>query len=234
MMELYKSTDLTSYCLGMSLTIEALKHAPESIKGVILSEKAIRNNQLDYLLMLCDELNIKPEYNEALISKLSLKDNCYCIGIFNKFKRDLKTKKHVVLYGFNDYGELGTILRSAVSFDFSDIVLVNSNIDYFDPRCIRASMGSIFHCNIIQYDKLDDYLNDHEDVFIYAMVPHGGHYLNELRVIEPYCVIIPQKYRGLEPIFKEGYAIKHKNLDEISLSSLSSIVFSYIYHLPKS
>ena len=230
-MEKYKSSDTHSYALGTSLTIEALKHVPEQIEAVYLSEKVIKNEQLSYLLDLCHQNNIEPVYDESVIEKLSLKENCYCIGVFKKFYKELNSNKHIVLYKFDDFGELGTILRSAVSFDFNDIVLVDSDIDYFDPRCIRASMGSIFHVNIIRFDDIMDYLNAYPENFVYPFVPHGGHELKELKVYEPYSVIIPQKYHGLDPIFKEGYYLKHSNMDEISLSSLSSIVFSYIYHL---
>ncbi|MDO4940246.1 MAG: TrmH family RNA methyltransferase [Erysipelotrichaceae bacterium] len=229
-METYNKLDSKSYCLGMSLTIEALLHKAKYIEKIVLSNKANKNNQLDYLLQLCELNNIVLVYDDSLIDKLSIKENCYCIGIFNKFYNNLDSKKHIVLYEFNDYGELGTILRSSVSFDFHDIVIVNSDIDYFDPRCIRASMGSIFHCNIVHYDKLMDYINDYPDNFIYPFVPNGGHELCELKAYEPYSVIIPQEYRGLCKEFKEGYYVKHKNLNEMSLSSLSSIVLSYLYH----
>ncbi|MBQ0036557.1 MAG: hypothetical protein KBT35_06540 [Firmicutes bacterium] len=229
-METYKTTDKTSYCLGMSLTIEALLHVPKYIEKIVLSSKANKNNQLEYLIQLCELNSIIPVYDDAIIEKLSIKENCYCIGIFNKFYNTLDSNKHIVLYEFNDFGELGTIFRSAVSFNFHDIVIVNSDIDYFDPRCIRASMGSIFHCNIIRYDNLMDYINDYPEHFIYPFVPNGGHELSELHAFEPYSVIIPQEYRGLCKEFKEGYYIKHKNLNEMSLSSLSSIAFSYLYH----
>lgn len=229
-MEKYKREDEYSYALGTSLTIEALKHIPEYVSNVYLSDKVIKNEQFSYLLDLCEKNNIEPIYDENVINKLSLKENCYCIGVFKKFEKKLNDNKHIVLYKFDDFGELGTILRSAVSFDFRDIVLVGSDIDYFDPRCVRASMGSIFHVNIIRYDSVENYMNDYDEHFYYPFVPHGGHELKELVAHKPYSVIIPQKYHGLDPVFKEGYYIKHNKMDEISLSSLSSIVFSYLYH----
>lgn len=230
MMENYNVQDAISYSLGTSLTIEALLNIPEYISKIVLSEKAYKNEQLAYLLKLCEQNSIKPIYDDKIINKLSVKENCYCIGFFKKYHRELSSNKHIVLYGFNDFGELGTILRSCVSFDFKNIVLLNSNIDYFDPKCIRASMGSIFHCNIVKFNNLNDYLNAYSDHYIYPFVPHGGHELHELVAYEPYSVIIPQDYNGLNPIFKEGYYIKHKNIKDMSLSSLSSIVFNYLYH----
>ena len=51
-MNKYCIDDNTSYCLGMSLTIEALKHNPKDIIAVYLSLKANKNEQLSYLLDL--------------------------------------------------------------------------------------------------------------------------------------------------------------------------------------
>ncbi|MBR5341094.1 MAG: hypothetical protein IK151_04110 [Erysipelotrichaceae bacterium] len=225
-MNKYSKDDLTSYSLGMSLTIEALKHQPKSVKEVVLSEKAIRNEQLSYLLSLCKENDIKIVYDDKTIDKLSLKENCYCIGVFNKFYSELSSNRHIVLYGFNDFGDLGTVLRSAVSFDFKDIVLINSDIDYFDPRCIRASMGSIFHCNIVTYSDLNEYLSKYRKYNIYPFVSQSEKNLSDVSFKDPYAIIISQDYQGLDGLFTEAYMIEHSTLEEISLSLRSSIILA--------
>ena len=91
----------------MSLTMEALLQKPDFVKEVILSEKAYKNSQLDHLLDLCKKHNIKIVYDDKTIDKLSIKENCYCIGVFDKFYFKPEGRRHIVLYGFNDYGELG-------------------------------------------------------------------------------------------------------------------------------
>lgn len=229
-MNKYISSDKTSYCLGMSLTIEALKHRPEFVRNVILSSKANKNEQLSYLLELCDEHNIEIVNDDHLIEKLSLKENCYCIGVFNKFYSSLSSNKHIVLYKFNDYGELGTILRSAVSFDYKDIVLIDSDIDYFDPRCIRASMGSIFHTNIVKYSSLDDYIKDNKDQLIVPFVSNSNNELSSLKLSDYYSLVISQDYYDLDYLKENGYYLKHNNLEEISLSIRSSIILNYAYN----
>ena len=229
-MNKYISSDKTSYCLGMSLTIEALKHRPEFVRNVILSSKANKNEQLSYLLELCDEHNNEIVNDDHLIEKLSLKENCYCIGVFEKFYSNLNSNKHIVLYKFNDFGELGTILRSAISFDYRDIVLIDSNIDYFDPRCIRASMGSIFHCNIVRFNSLDEYINAYPNQNIITFVSKSDNELNDLKLNDNYSLVISQDYFGLDDINKKGYYIKHNNLQEISLSVRSSIILEYAYN----
>ena len=230
MMNKYVKTDEYSYCLGMSLTVEALKHKANYIKEVVLSSKANKNQQLDYLLDLCNKNNIIPRYDDNLISQLSLKENCYCIGIFKKFYTSLETNKHIVLYRFNSFGELGTIFRSAVSFDFKDIVLVDSDIDYFDPRCIRASMGAIFHINVVKYNSLNDYFNDNKKQIIIPFVSKSDKELNELKLDDKYSLIISQNYFDLDEYKNNGYYLAHNNLEEISLSIRSSIILNYAFN----
>lgn len=227
-MEKYRPSDTHSYILGISLTIEALLNVPKYIDKVYLSSKAIKNSQYDKLLKLCNENKIEIIENDKVIDTLSVKENCYGIGVFKKFNKELETNSHIVLYGFNNYGELGTIMRSATSFNFKDIILVNSDIDYFDPKVVRASMGSIFHLNIKKYDDLKDYLNEYK-YNSYPFISKGSNELKTLKLKRPYSLIIPQNYYELDNIFSDGYYLEHKGNEEISLSSLSSIVFNYCY-----
>lgn len=232
-MNKYIESDVTSYSLGMSLTIEALKHKSIYVEKVILSNKAIKNNQLTYLLELCKKNNICIEYDDNTISKLSLKENCYCIGIFKKFYENIKSNEHIVLYGFNDYGELGTTLRSAVSFDFKDIVLINSNIDYFDPRCVRASMGSIFLCNIEKYKDINEYSKKYPNQKIIPFISKSNKELRTLQLDNNFSLIMSQSYYELDNLFNDGYYIEHHNFDEISLSLRTSIILNTVYYLKR-
>lgn len=50
----------------------------------------------------------------------------------------------VYLDRINDPGNLGTIIRTADWFGFRDILLSPGCVDVFNPKVVRASMGSIF------------------------------------------------------------------------------------------
>ena len=233
-MNRYSKEDSTSYSLGMSLTIEALKHRSAYMEKVILSDKAIKNEQFSYLLSLCERKGIEPVYDNRLIEKLSVKENCYCIGVFRKFFTDIAGDDHIVLYGFNDFGELGTVLRSAVSFDFKDIVLIDSDIDYFDPRCIRSSMGSVFHTNIVSFDSFAEYLIRYPKQNMNSFVSKSDRELGELELKSPYSLIISQDYYALDGMFENEYMIRHEKDRDMSLSVRSSIILSVAYHLKRS
>ena len=224
-MEKYNHNFDYSYCLGSSLVIEALLHIPEYIEKIYLSDKYNLNENYQLLDDLCEKNNIKKEFNQRIIDKLSIKKNCYAIAIFKKYYKDLSDNNHILLYNFDSYGDIGTIMRSAVSFDFKDIILIGNKIDYFDPLCIRSSMGSIFHLNIKQYNKIEEYQKDYNNHKIIPFISDGIDF-NKSILNDKYSLLIPHIYDELDNIYKEGYSISKK---AISLSSMSSIIFHICY-----
>lgn len=58
--------------------------------------------------------------------------------------------KIIILDEVQDPGNLGTIIRSSVAFDFDTIVLSENTVDLYNNKTIRASEGMLFHINIIK------------------------------------------------------------------------------------
>ena len=61
----------------------------------------------------------------------------------------------LLLDNLQDPGNLGTIIRSAVAFNFDTIVLGSTCVDLYNPKVIRASEGMLFHINIIRKNLID-------------------------------------------------------------------------------
>jgi TrmH family RNA methyltransferase len=54
----------------------------------------------------------------------------------------------LILYEINNPGNIGALMRSALWFGFTDIILSTNSADYTNPKTVRASMGSLFHLTI--------------------------------------------------------------------------------------
>ena len=65
----------------------------------------------------------------------------------------------VVLDNIQDPGNLGTIIRSAVAFNFDSIILSENCVDLYNPKVIRASEGMLFNINLIRCD-INKFLNN--------------------------------------------------------------------------
>lgn len=63
--------------------------------------------------------------------------------------------KVLVLDRIQDPGNLGTMIRSAVAFDFKTIIVSNDTVDLYNDKVIRSSEGMIFNINVIKGDLHD-------------------------------------------------------------------------------
>lgn len=61
----------------------------------------------------------------------------------------------VYLHGVHDPGNVGTVLRSALAFGASSVVLGPGCADPHGPKAVRASMGAVFSVAIARADRVD-------------------------------------------------------------------------------
>jgi TrmH family RNA methyltransferase len=54
----------------------------------------------------------------------------------------------LILYEINNPGNMGALMRSALWFGFTNIILSTNSTDYTNPKTVRASMGSLSHLTI--------------------------------------------------------------------------------------
>jgi TrmH family RNA methyltransferase len=62
----------------------------------------------------------------------------------------------VALWGVGDPGNVGAILRSALAFGASSVVLGPGCADPFGPKAVRASMGAIFAVPVARASSLEE------------------------------------------------------------------------------
>ena len=62
----------------------------------------------------------------------------------------------VALWGVNDPGNVGTVLRSALAFGAASVVLGPGTADPFGPKAVRASMGAVFSVPVARARAVED------------------------------------------------------------------------------
>ncbi len=81
-------------------------------------------------------------------------------GIFAVFKKPEFQEKDgcsplILLEGIQDPGNMGTLLRTAVSFGMGEVIAVDC-ADHFSPKTVRSSMGAVFKIAVKTFDTIDD------------------------------------------------------------------------------
>jgi len=56
----------------------------------------------------------------------------------------------VALDGINDPGNAGTIVRTALWFGYAAVVFGQESVDRYHPKFVRATMGALFHLQLIE------------------------------------------------------------------------------------
>lgn len=91
----------------------------------------------------------------------------------------------VILDRIQDLGNLGSIIRSADSFYFKNVICVKGTADIYSPKVIRSTMVSILRTNIIYVDDLNELNRNLKDnnYTIIATSLNTDIYLNKLENI---------------------------------------------------
>ena len=226
-MKKYKKSDLESYTLGTTLTLELLNKKIEYVKRVYIHSKQEKNETYEKIVNICKNNNIEILMSDKTINSLSDKDNCYVIGVFEKFESEIiDNENHIVLVNPSNMGNLGTIIRSSVGFGINNLVIIKPAVDIFDPKVIRSSMGAIFNLNYKYYDSFSDYSKNYKREY-YPFMLKAKTNLNNVEKKYPCSLIFGAEATGLDDSYlKIGtpVIIKHKNIiDSLNLDNAVSI-----------
>jgi TrmH family RNA methyltransferase len=90
----------------------------------------------------------------------------------------------VALWGVNDPGNVGTVLRSALAFGAGSVALGPGTADPYGPKAVRASMGAIFEVPVVRVANIGE-LPGHK----VALAARTGRTLAEVEAQEVTLVI---------------------------------------------
>jgi TrmH family RNA methyltransferase len=187
-----------SYCFGVYPTLELLTFRPESVLAVLLHSKGLVNQGITKIRVLCREQQIEIIENDNLVNKLASRGNTYSIGVFQKYSSDLDpAENHLVLVHPSSMGNLGTIMRTMLGYGKYNLALVEPAADPFDPKVIRASMGSVFQLRIKSFREFTDYWGSYADHTLYPLMTNGKITLPEVEFQPPYSLIFGDEASGL-------------------------------------
>ncbi len=160
-----------SYVFGAFGTIELLKNQKDKCLAVLVDSSFCQNDAYQRILKLCENTSIEIIIQDDLIKKIRDKGNIYVIGVFKKYEQSLSSSPHVLIYGINDVGTIGTIVRSMLGFNFENLALIHCDIDPFDIHLIRSTMGAYFSIHVVSFSSLEEYLQAYPNQKIIHILP---------------------------------------------------------------
>lgn len=178
------------------------------VEGEHLVEEAYKSGNL--LEVITSEQNTKYNVKTTLVSKRCLekisllKSTPSIMGVVKlNFGKEIKGEKIVLLDNVGDPGNVGTIIRSALAFNVSTVVLSLGSVSVFNDKLIRSTEGTIFNMNIVTLD-LKDAINliKSKGIKIYYADMFGNINLDDAN-INSYALVLGSEGKGISDYIKE-------------------------------
>ena len=235
-LEAYRTELDYSYAPGIFPSMECLLHRPECVRRILLHSAAAGREGAGRLTELAAARGIRIEEADRALARISGKDNCYAAAVFGKFRDTLQVEKpHVVLHRPGDSGNVGTILRTALGLGLQDAALIRPCVDVFDPRTVRASMGSLFRMRVRVYDSFEEYRTEFPERPLYPFMLDASVPLQQIREIPAvYSLIFGNEGSGLPAEFaRAGQAVRIESNDQVDSLNLAVAAAIGIYYFTR-
>ena len=232
-LEAYRSDLDYSYAPGIFPSMECLLYRPESVRRLLVHSAAAGREGIGKLTELAEAHRIRIEEADRALGRISGKENCFAAAVFGKFRDELrKDRPHVVLHRPGDSGNAGTILRTSLGFGMEDIALIRPCVDVFDPRTVRASMGSLFRLRVRVYDSFEEYRDEFPDRQLYPFMLDASVPLREIREVPAvYSLVFGNEGSGLPSEFASmGQPVRIESSDKVDSLNLAIAAGIGIYY----
>lgn len=138
----YKSNQYL--CDGIKLLGEAIQ-SDVSIKTVLFTD-CVSNEVMKLLRHYPDTecFTAKQDIIDSVSPLKNAQNVVFVCEMKSAQPKTIFTGNHLLLDKIQDPGNIGAILRSADAFCADSVLLLDSSVDPYNPKAIRASMGALF------------------------------------------------------------------------------------------
>lgn len=144
-------------CEGIRLVEEAIKSA-WTVDTFIYSDELLASERGERLLINAAQkgINQLQVTKEVFLAITGIESPQWVMALIKQVEFSLndimsvdQAPVLVLVDGIQDPGNLGTIIRTADAFNTSGIVLLKGTVDLYNPKTLRATMGSLFHLPVL-------------------------------------------------------------------------------------
>ncbi len=204
------------------------------VEGEHLVEEALSTCVVEEIFSL-DERKNSTIVSVDVMKKLSnLTNPPKVLAVVRKFDEKEIKGNILILDDIQDPGNLGTIIRSAVSFGVDTIVASLNTVDVYNSKVIRASEGMIFKINYIKCD-IESFICDNKDNFTFITTDvRSGIDINDIPLDKNYALIMGNEGNGvrknISEIVENKVQIKMSDkCESLNVSIATSILLYELY-----
>ena len=234
------------FIVGKHAVFEALKNTSRKVLRVFLTEESKKN-----IHRLSPKKNLLKETKVYFKSKKELDNYCkndgvqhqgYVAEIEHLEKEDLKSfiknKKNinfVCLDGVTDPRNIGSIIRSAASFNIDGLIVKERNFPKESKLMYKSASGCVEHLKIFKVSNINStlkYLRE-KNFWVYGFTNDGNEDLTRINWTGNNILLFGSEGFGIKKHTSKysDFSVKidiNNNIDSLNISNSAAIAFHYI------
>lgn len=198
---------------GVRAVSEAFSHGWH-VKKLIFCRSLVRSDWAKKIVAESDPL-IHLQVTEDLHSKLCDRNDLELMAIVSQVEDDfdripLRTNLLVIaVENPQNRGNLGTIIRSADAMGAHGVLIIEPGVDLYDPKTVRATMGSLFALPVIRIESPEVFQSwqEHARATVSALQvvgtsPHSPTTIDKFDFTVPTLLVVGNEQSGISERFE--------------------------------
>ena len=169
--------------------------------------------------------------NDEIIRKLAYSENPEGVVFVCEYAKPLKTRdsynKIIYLDHISDPGNLGTIIRTAVAFNYDAVILSEGSVDLYNEKVLAATKGAIFAIDI-----LTDNIRNYDVPIIVSTLNDKSEPLHKFGKLSEFILVLGNESHGVSKeicdIADQFVKIEMSdNIDSLNVAVAAGILMNY-------
>ena len=239
------------FIIGQHAVIEALKNPKRKVLRVFLTEESKKNiHRKNPNKNLLKEIKVYFKTKKEL-DKYSTKENLLHQGyvaevehlekpILKEFIKEKNNTTLVCLDGVTDPRNIGSLIRSAVSFNIDGIIIKERHFPSESKLMYKAASGAIEYMNIFEVSNINSTLKNlkEKNFWVYGFDTKGQKDFTEIKWEGNNILLFGSEGFGMRQHTGKyaDFFVKiniNKDIESLNISNSAAIVFHYLNHIKK-
>lgn len=186
-------------------TVKPIKNIPEDITQYLVKEDLLKKvssvKNPEGIVFVCNIVNRKPK----------------------------KLNKVVYLDHINDPGNMGTIMRTALAFDYDAIIVSEGSCDVYNEKVVAASKGAIFSLPIL-FGDINEY-REGRQVIVSALNEKAVD-IKDVEKPKSFILVVGNEANGVTKEILDSAdivtKIEIKNIDSLNVAIATGILMDHL------
>ena len=239
------------FIVGQHAVIEALKNPKRKVLRVFLTEESKKNiHRKNPKKNLLDNIKVFFKTKKEL-DKYSTKENLLHQGyvaeiehlekpILKDFIKERKETTLVCLDGVSDPRNIGSLIRSAVSFDIDGLIIKDRHFPNESKLMYKAASGSMEYMNIFEVSNINSTLKNLKDknFWVYGFDSNGNKNFTSIEWKGNNILLFGSEGFGMHKHTSKyaDFLVKieiDNKIESLNISNSAAIVFHHLSYIKK-